>query len=182
MWAAATGRGRSPAEVAISLKADHVNAGDIIAPSPPRSRSSKISKRLRRTSFFEQLGPGLVTGAADDDPSGIATYSQAGAQFGYNMLWTMLLTYPLMTAVQLVSALRSTGAQMLLIVWFLALVAAGDLLAYLVGLFVEYEWGSYPSLVVFLAMYFITLWVAWRIAVWMTTPKLVPDGTGAGVA
>jgi hypothetical protein len=68
---------------------------------------------------------------------------------------------------------------MALIIWFLALVAAGDVLAYLVGLFVEY---GYASLVVFLAMYFITLWVAWRIAVWMTTPKLVPDGTGAGVA
>lgn len=46
------------------------------------------------------LGPGIVTGAADDDPSGIATYSQAGAQFGFNMPWTMLFTYPLMTAVQ----------------------------------------------------------------------------------
>ncbi|RWC69569.1 MAG: divalent metal cation transporter [Mesorhizobium sp.] len=54
--------------------------------------------------MLEQLGPGLITGAADDDPSGIATYSQAGAQFGYNMLWTMVLTYPLMTAIQLVSA------------------------------------------------------------------------------
>src|SRR4051812_39726345 len=72
--------------------------------------------------------------------------------------------------------------KMALIIWFLALVAAGDVLAYLVGLFVEYQWGGYTSLVVFLAMYFITLWVAWRIAVWMTTPKLVPDGTGAGVA
>jgi NRAMP (natural resistance-associated macrophage protein)-like metal ion transporter len=46
------------------------------------------------------LGPGLVTGAADDDPSGIATYSQAGAQFGFATLWTMLLTFPLMVAVQ----------------------------------------------------------------------------------
>jgi NRAMP (natural resistance-associated macrophage protein)-like metal ion transporter len=54
--------------------------------------------------LFEQLGPGLVTGAADDDPSGIATYSQAGAQFGFHLLWTMVLTYPLMTAIQLVSA------------------------------------------------------------------------------
>jgi NRAMP (natural resistance-associated macrophage protein)-like metal ion transporter len=52
----------------------------------------------------KQLGPGLITGAADDDPSGIATYSQAGAQFGYNMLWTVLLTYPLMVGIQLVSA------------------------------------------------------------------------------
>ena len=60
--------------------------------------------RWRRAAVFQQLGPGLVTGAADDDPCGIATYSQAGAQFGYNMLWTMPLTYPLMSAVQLVSA------------------------------------------------------------------------------
>ena len=50
------------------------------------------------------LGPGIITGAADDDPSGIATYSQAGAQFGYGLLWTMVLTFPLMSAVQLVSA------------------------------------------------------------------------------
>src|SRR4051812_9390755 len=50
------------------------------------------------------LGPGLVTGAADDDPSGIATYSQAGAQFGYNLLWTVFLTTPFMIAIQLVSA------------------------------------------------------------------------------
>ena len=50
------------------------------------------------------LGPGLITGASDDDPSGIATYSQAGAQFGYALTWTMLFTYPLMTAVQIVSA------------------------------------------------------------------------------
>lgn len=57
------------------------------------------------------LGPGLITGASDDDPSGIATYSQAGAQFGYQTLWTMPVTYPLMTAVQLISALigRVTG-------------------------------------------------------------------------
>ena len=51
-----------------------------------------------------RLGPGLITGAADDDPSGIATYSQAGAQFGLNMLWPMLFTYPLMVAVQAISA------------------------------------------------------------------------------
>src|SRR6516165_12706615 len=47
-----------------------------------------------------KLGPGLITGVADDDPSGIATYSQAGAQFGLNMLWTMPLAFPLMSAVQ----------------------------------------------------------------------------------
>jgi len=51
-----------------------------------------------------QLGPGLVTGAADDDPSGIATYSQAGAQFGFSLLWTVFLTTPFMIAIQLVSA------------------------------------------------------------------------------
>lgn len=55
-------------------------------------------------SWFEKLGPGLITGAADDDPSGIATYSQAGAQFGFGMLWTVLLTYPLMVGIQVVSA------------------------------------------------------------------------------
>jgi NRAMP (natural resistance-associated macrophage protein)-like metal ion transporter len=59
-----------------------------------------------------ELGPGVITGAADDDPSGIATYSQAGAQFGYGLLWTQILAYPLMCAVQLVSAHigRVTGA------------------------------------------------------------------------
>jgi NRAMP (natural resistance-associated macrophage protein)-like metal ion transporter len=55
-------------------------------------------------SWTRRLGPGLITGAADDDPSGIATYSQAGAQFGYSLLWTMLLTYPLMVAIQMISA------------------------------------------------------------------------------
>ncbi|MEM5368629.1 divalent metal cation transporter [Paraburkholderia azotifigens] len=53
---------------------------------------------------MKRLGPGLITGAADDDPSGIATYTQAGAQFGFGLLWTMLLTYPLMVAIQSVSA------------------------------------------------------------------------------
>jgi NRAMP (natural resistance-associated macrophage protein)-like metal ion transporter len=55
-------------------------------------------------SLLKKLGPGLITGAADDDPSGIATYSQAGAQFGLNMLWTVLFTYPLMVGIQIVSA------------------------------------------------------------------------------
>lgn len=75
--------------------------------SAGEARSGKrpgLRRRLRSVALIEQLGPGLVTGAADDDPSGIATYSQAGAQFGYGLLWTMLLTYPLMTAIQLVSA------------------------------------------------------------------------------
>jgi NRAMP (natural resistance-associated macrophage protein)-like metal ion transporter len=55
-------------------------------------------------SWLKKLGPGLITGAADDDPSGIATYSQAGAQFGLNLMWTMLFTYPLMAGIQIVSA------------------------------------------------------------------------------
>ncbi|MBA3696037.1 MAG: Nramp family divalent metal transporter [Methylotenera sp.] len=54
--------------------------------------------------WYKKLGPGLITGAADDDPSGIATYSQAGAQFGFNMLWAVLFTYPLMVGIQMVSA------------------------------------------------------------------------------
>lgn len=56
-----------------------------------------------RKSFLKLLGPGLVTGASDDDPSGIATYAQAGAQFGFSTLWTMVIAYPLMTAVQRIS-------------------------------------------------------------------------------
>jgi NRAMP (natural resistance-associated macrophage protein)-like metal ion transporter len=63
---------------------------------------SKGYKALRR--FFAILGPGLITGAADDDPSGISTYSVAGAAYGYAMLWVALLTFPLMTAVQLMCA------------------------------------------------------------------------------
>ncbi len=54
--------------------------------------------------WAQQLGPGLITGAADDDPSGIATYSQAGAQFGFGMLWSVMLTTPLMVGIQVVSA------------------------------------------------------------------------------
>lgn len=55
-------------------------------------------------SFLKTLGPGIVTGASDDDPSGIGTYSQVGAQFGYGLLWTMLISYPLMAAIQEISA------------------------------------------------------------------------------
>src|SRR4030088_2544423 len=60
----------------------------------PRSRKGLLSR----------LGPGLVTGASDDDPSGIATYSQVGAQFGYGLCWTMLFSFPLMAAIQQISA------------------------------------------------------------------------------
>ena len=54
--------------------------------------------------LIKRLGPGVITGAADDDPSGIATYSQAGAHAGFGLLWTVVLTWPLMVAVQSVSA------------------------------------------------------------------------------
>ena len=62
------------------------------------------SERQHIGHALRKLGPGLITGAADDDPSGIATYSQAGAQFGNAMLWTVVLTLPLMVAIQLTSA------------------------------------------------------------------------------
>src|ERR1700734_2769111 len=58
----------------------------------------------RVDSFFRDLGPGLITGCADDDPSGISTYSVAGAAFGYATLWTALISFPLMAAVQLMCA------------------------------------------------------------------------------
>jgi NRAMP (natural resistance-associated macrophage protein)-like metal ion transporter len=69
----------------------------VIGPSKPR--------------LWQILGPGLITGASDDDPSGIATYSQAGAQFGYGLGWTMLVSFPLMSAIQMISARigRTTG-------------------------------------------------------------------------
>jgi NRAMP (natural resistance-associated macrophage protein)-like metal ion transporter len=64
----------------------------------------KVVKKFGLRRRLRQLGPGLITGAADDDPSGIATYSQAGAQFGFSMLWTVVFTLPLMAAIQIVSA------------------------------------------------------------------------------
>jgi NRAMP (natural resistance-associated macrophage protein)-like metal ion transporter len=73
------------------------SSSNVVGPSKPR--------------LLRLLGPGLITGAADDDPSGIATYAQAGAQFGFQLSWTLLLTYPLMVAIQAVSARigRTTG-------------------------------------------------------------------------
>jgi Mn2+/Fe2+ NRAMP family transporter len=68
---------------------------------PPRARKEKPNRLLR---FLTVLGPGLITGASDDDPSGIGTYSQAGAQLGFGVGWTMLLSYPLMAAIQEISA------------------------------------------------------------------------------
>src|SRR2546423_8682489 len=71
-------------------------------PRPYRPRQK--SKRERLVSRLRELGPGLITGAADDDPSGIATYSQAGAAVGFGLLWTALLRLPLVCAIQLMFA------------------------------------------------------------------------------
>lgn len=92
--------------------------------------SNGFFTRIRRL-----LGPGLVTGAADDDPSGIATYSQAGAAFGFALLWTTFLTWPFMVAIQLVSARigRVTGRG---VIRNLATVAPRPLVLTLVGLLV----------------------------------------------
>jgi NRAMP (natural resistance-associated macrophage protein)-like metal ion transporter len=76
-----------------------------IAPAPRPPESSRESRPLRwLKTILRSLGPGVITGAADDDPSGIATYSVAGAQLGTRMLWTALLTWPLMAAVQMMCA------------------------------------------------------------------------------
>lgn len=66
--------------------------------NPHRGRNHRVRK------FFKELGPGLITGAADDDPSGISTYSVTGASFGYLSLWTAVISFPLMTSVQLMCA------------------------------------------------------------------------------
>jgi NRAMP (natural resistance-associated macrophage protein)-like metal ion transporter len=71
-------------------------------PKPPTTNPPKPRMTVRQ--FFANLGPGLITGAADDDPSGIGTYSVAGAVFGYSLLWTALISLPLMAAVQLMCA------------------------------------------------------------------------------
>ena len=77
-----------------------------MAASPKSSPQAVLDppKRSGLQSFLDELGPGLITGAADDDPSGISTYSVAGASFGYATLWTALLSFPLMAAVQLMCA------------------------------------------------------------------------------
>src|SRR3954471_2268461 len=66
------------------------------------NKTEQAPGRLRL--YLAQLGPGLVTGAADDDPSGISTYSVAGAAFGYTVIWTALFSFPLMATVQLMCA------------------------------------------------------------------------------
>src|ERR1700754_619342 len=79
----------------------------------PEQRTLPLSPGVgvSKPRLWKVLGPGLVTGAADDDPSGIATYSQAGTQFGFQLAWTLVLTYPLMVVIQAISARigRTTG-------------------------------------------------------------------------
>src|SRR5579864_1631553 len=86
----------------------HKQARRMTRITAPIGKRSAGSGRRR---LWRALGPGLITGAADDDPSGIATYCQAGAQLGYAVNWTMLLSFPLMVAVQEISARigRTTG-------------------------------------------------------------------------
>src|ERR1700732_1210010 len=76
------------------------------------SVKAEVIKQRSAPDLLQRLGPGLITGAADDDPSGIATYSEVGAQFGFGMLWTMLFSFPLMAAMQEICARlgRITGA------------------------------------------------------------------------
>ena len=81
------------AQARVGLKWALFMLGKTLQTPAPKRRSSIV---------FRLLGPGLVTGAADDDPSGIATYSQAGSQFGYGLLSTVFLTTPFMIAIQLV--------------------------------------------------------------------------------
>ena len=71
----------------------------------PRAKQPPVKEAApARKTLLERLGPGLITGASDDDPSGIATYSQAGAAYGFSLLWTMLFSFPLMCAIQEISA------------------------------------------------------------------------------
>src|SRR5579859_5421809 len=84
------------------------NAGKPLGAAP--SASAIGQPRLRPLGrFLRLLGPGLITGASDDDPSGIGTYSVAGARFGYSMLWAAPVTFPLMMAVQLICARIALG-------------------------------------------------------------------------
>ena len=80
--------------------------------SQPRHQGAGIKAAHHgKPRIVRVLGPGLITGASDDDPSGIATYSQSGAQFGFAISWTMLVSYPLMAAIQEISGRigRTTG-------------------------------------------------------------------------
>lgn len=87
----------------MTKKTDHRKKTKTHLPAPA-AHKTQSHKPFRLREFVKTLGPGLITGASDDDPSGIGTYSQAGAQLGYGIGWTMLLTLPLMVAIQEISA------------------------------------------------------------------------------
>src|SRR6478752_10218670 len=78
----------------------HQRGEQVDVDKSPHVRAFQTAWERLREHPLSRVGPGLITGVADDDPSGIATYSQAGAQFGLNMLWTMPLAFPLMAAIQ----------------------------------------------------------------------------------
>ena len=92
------------------LRNEQGNSSPLFSFTLRTSGSAVAKKRAEKAAengdkgFLARLGPGLITGASDDDPSGIGTYSQAGAQVGFGIGWTMLLTYPLMAAIQEISA------------------------------------------------------------------------------
>jgi NRAMP (natural resistance-associated macrophage protein)-like metal ion transporter len=90
---------------------DLITQANTIAAKDDEAESPSSVVGASKPRLLNVLGPGLITGASDDDPSGIATYSQAGAQFGFSITWTLLFTYPLMAAIQEISARlgRTTG-------------------------------------------------------------------------
>jgi NRAMP (natural resistance-associated macrophage protein)-like metal ion transporter len=90
------------------MKIDHSELGGLVTKTPASDAGALLGIRA----FFKALGPGLITGAADDDPSGIGTHSQVGAEFGYGLAWTFVLSFPLMVAIQQIAAEigRVTGA------------------------------------------------------------------------
>ena len=92
--------------------AARIAAWQITAVKAPGISDDKVAPQSRIRAFFKALGPGLITGAADDDPSGIGTHSQVGAEFGYGLSWTFVLSFPLMVAIQEIAAEigRVTGA------------------------------------------------------------------------
>jgi len=84
----------------VSIDRRDAEGADFVAPEHGAAPQVQRLKTFRLRGFVKTLGPGLITGASDDDPSGIGTYSQAGAQLGYGIGWSMLLTFPLMVAIQ----------------------------------------------------------------------------------
>jgi NRAMP (natural resistance-associated macrophage protein)-like metal ion transporter len=93
---------RKPASRIESPRASVSGKASLPDIAPPGGNKVGVARKVEH--FFKDLGPGLITGAADDDPSGISTYSVTGAAFGYAQLWTVIFSFPLMAAVQLMCA------------------------------------------------------------------------------